>query len=39
MKIFGLKDYEVDYIKYVKRKHYIKEHWDDERQHYDLAYL
>ena len=40
MEISGLKDYEIDYLRYVKRKHNFKAHWDDEKkQDIDLSYL
>ena len=36
----GLKDYEIDYLRYVRRKNNFKTHWDDEKNHdMDLSHL
>ena len=35
----GLKDYEIDYLRYIRKKHSIKARWDNEKKNVDLTYL
>ena len=39
MDIAGLKDYEINYPRYIRKKHNIKAHWDNDKKNVDLTYL